>query len=122
MSWYIKQMEHELQAHARCEENGIDQGVHNYLIYRPEAKDSGHKFFFHTNRDGPVFTGGYFDKSQIDSWWCPESVVNSANGEIRQLCRSDHKTPYVVLHQYDRHLSTLLPLADQYVKTSGNYN
>ncbi|MBD2179958.1 hypothetical protein H6S82_25415 [Planktothrix sp. FACHB-1355] len=64
---------------------GIDQGVHNYIIYQGLVK----KVKFYNNFRGPILTMHYTneEKLQFDS-----------NGYLR----NDDGSPIKVLHQYDR--------------------
>lgn len=67
--------------------SGMDQGVHNYLLYKREVKDV--KLF--PNRLGPVFTMG--KTVDLPTQFDKKGFVLNKDGTIAH-----------VLHQYDRHI------------------
>ena len=78
MREYLALLAGELESHKSCESNGIDQGIHNVLVYKTRPA----LFDLHPNRER-VLTMGYVPK--------PSGL---------QLAREPGRA---VLHQYDRH-------------------
>jgi len=77
MKEYLKLMTSELDSHRFCESNGIDQGIHNVLVYNKRQD----LFKIHKN-GGIVLTMGYMAKN---------------NKILDSMAKSS------ILHQYDRH-------------------
>ena len=67
--------------------NGMDQGVHNYLLYKQQLKNV--RIF--QNRLGPVFTMG--KTVDLPTAFDDQGFVLNQDGSIAN-----------VLHQYDRHI------------------
>jgi len=113
MAQYFDVMAGELGARVHCEQNGIDQGVHNVLVnwklasWRPaHGSLSQHnqppQFFHYTLEQGPVYTGGYAPKGEY---------IRGVHGEFQN---QDH-VDYHVLHQYDRHASMVVALQERFL-------
>lgn len=102
MGHYVDQMAAELVKHGKCESNGIDQGVHNVLLYtRGESKEL--LWRKHSQAKGPVWTGGYATKG-VYTW------DNEAKGDAANMVAKGTALAYAVLHQYDRHDGLLAKL------------
>jgi hypothetical protein len=74
MARYFEVMAGEIGENQRCEQNGIDQGMHNVLVnaqlagWRPTHGRSYAglpAFVSHSNERGPVYTGGYAAKGTV---------------------------------------------------------
>ena len=70
-----------------CERNGVDQGMHNYFLYSGNLTSIVTNLYVATCEEGPV--------ASIQSM--PRLVRDKAG----RLLNND-RTPYAVVHQYDR--------------------
>mmetsp|Transcript_2248 Transcript_2248/g.2491 ORF Transcript_2248/g.2491 Transcript_2248/m.2491 type:complete len:448 (+) Transcript_2248:184-1527(+) len=113
MRRYFEAMAGEIGTNLHCEQNGIDQGVHNVLVNHGQAQWQPSKgnhysplptFTSHTNEAGPVFTGGYAEKGNYNQ---------DENGDFKNKV----DVLYSVLHQYDRH-DYMTPLLEAKAKSA----
>lgn len=91
---YVNRMVSELEKRQPCERKGADQGVHNVLVH--DGPPNFVEFVQHENNDGPVWTGGYVS-----------TVPKDREGRVVNR----RQEPYIVVHQYDRHMNLIKDLA-----------
>ena len=129
---YVNAMASELVAHAACERNGVDQGLHNVLVAERERMGAesgepslGHRvrlasiklpqnewaalrFTRHPMARGSVWTGGFAQKGTYDF---------DNDGRLRNGASASGggaTATYAVLHQYDRHTALVQLACDRY--------
>eukprot|EP00240_Pyramimonas_obovata_P002537 CAMPEP_0118928546 /NCGR_PEP_ID=MMETSP1169-20130426/5777_1 /TAXON_ID=36882 /ORGANISM="Pyramimonas obovata, Strain CCMP722" /LENGTH=724 /DNA_ID=CAMNT_0006870553 /DNA_START=461 /DNA_END=2638 /DNA_ORIENTATION=+ len=114
MAQYFEVMAGEIRENARCEQNGIDQGMHNVLVNsalagwtatNKRAYSPLPTFVSHSNERGPVYTGGYAPKGNY-SWGADGAFLNHDG------------ISYRVLHQYYRHAKLTSALEEVVVRLS----
>jgi hypothetical protein len=118
MDQYVDAMAAELAKHGACESNGIDQGVHNVLLYAAARTRGGDaatlKWIKHSNAMGPVWTGGYATKGVYT--WDDAARGDAANMAVAASSASGEVAViYAVLHQYDRHDAILRRLCRRWI-------
>ena len=118
MGQYVDAMAAELVKHGVCESNGIDQGVHNVLLYAAVRARGGDaaalKWVKHSNAMGPVWTGGYATKGVYK--WDDAARGDAANMVVPASSASGGgATIFAVLHQYDRHDEILRRLCRRWI-------
>lgn len=107
---YVHLVASELLSRRKCERNGVDQGVHNYLVHSDvlgqalRAKDAGS---VHTisNEEGWIIASSMMPDIRRDR---AGRMVNN-KGEV-----------VAVVHQYDRHSTMVNQLWGQYPWFSNN--
>lgn len=87
MREYIISMDSHMRTGVFCAAQGIDQGVHNYLIYRDQRFLS--RSTLHKNSEGPFLT---VDKLRVMHFNKSTGVVLTPNS----------RRPYAVIHQINR--------------------
>lgn len=95
---YLDMLDSYLAQNSRCEQNGIDQGIHNYFLYSGDLENRVSKLHRVSNESGEL----------VASVQSMTTVHRNAYGQVV----NQQGKPVAVVHQYDRSND----LVDQYAK------
>ena len=95
MKSYMGVMAKQLLSHASCESNGIDQGIHNVMVYSQVGKDIN--FVVEPNRK-EVLTMGYIEAATLQQQFHVDNNSATATAAVTCVENCNNKLSTVV-HQ-----------------------